>query len=193
MTLADDKKKIDRNEEEILEEETPETELETEEDLPEAEETEEKEPETAEEEKKDEPSPETELLKAQLLRLQADFENFRARTERQRAETVAFANEGLITKLLGVLDNLERAMASGSPEDPVIQGIKLVYDEFLRILEAEGLEEIPADGEFDPNLHHAVMMEESEDVPSDHITETLQKGYRLKDRVIRPAMVKVAK
>lgn len=192
MTLADDKKKIDRNEE-ILEEETPEIELETEEDLPEAEATEEKEPETAEEEKKDEPSPETELLRAQLLRLQADFENFRARTERQRAETVAFANEGLITKLLGVLDNLERAMASGSPEDPVIQGIKLVYDEFLRILEAEGLEEIPADGEFDPNLHHAVMMEESEDVPSDHITETLQKGYRLKDRVIRPAMVKVAK
>lgn len=192
MTLADDKKKIDRNEE-ILEEEMPETELETEEDLPEAEATEEKEPETAEEEKKDEPSPETELLKAQLLRLQADFENFRARTERQRAETVAFANEGLITKLLGVLDNLERAMASGSPEDPVIQGIRLVYDEFLRILEAEGLEEIPADGEFDPNLHHAVMMEESEDVPSDHITETLQKGYRLQDRVIRPAMVKVAK
>lgn len=192
MTLADDKKKIDRNEE-ILEEETPEIELETEEDLPEAEATEEKEPETALEEKKDEPSPETELLKAQLLRLQADFENFRARTERQRAETVAFANEGLITKLLGVLDNLERAMASGSPEDPVIQGIKLVYDEFLRILEAEGLEEIPADGEFDPSLHHAVMMEESEDVPSDHITETLQKGYRLKDRVIRPAMVKVAK
>lgn len=192
MTLADDKKKIDRNEE-ILEEETPETELETEEDLPEAEATEEKEPETTEEEKKDEPSPDTELLRAQLLRLQADFENFRARTERQRAETVAFANEGLITKLLGVLDNLERAMASGSPEDPVIQGIKLVYDEFLRILEAEGLEEIPADGEFDPNLHHAVMMEESEDVPSDHITETLQKGYRLKDRVIRPAMVKVAK
>lgn len=190
--MADDKKKIDRNEE-ILEEETPETELETEEDLPEAEATEEKEPETASEEKKDEPSPETELLKAQLLRLQADFENFRARTERQRTETVAFANEGLITKLLGVLDNLERAMASGSPEDPVIQGIKLVYDEFLRILEAEGLEEIPADGEFDPNLHHAVMMEESEDVPSDHITETLQKGYRLKDRVIRPAMVKVAK
>lgn len=192
MTLADDKKKIDRNEE-ILEEETPETELETEEDLPEAEATEEKEPETTEEEHKDEPSPETELLRAQLLRLQADFENFRARTERQRTETVAFANEGLITKLLGVLDNLERAMASGSPEDPVIQGIKLVYDEFLRILEAEGLEEIPADGEFDPNLHHAVMMEESEDVPSDHITETLQKGYRLKDRVIRPAMVKVAK
>lgn len=192
MTLADDKKKIDRNEE-ILEEETPETEIETEEDLPEAEATEEKEPETAEEEQKDEPSPETELLRAQLLRLQADFENFRARTERQRAETVAFANEGLITKLLGVLDNLERAMASGSPEDPVIQGIKLVYDEFLRILEAEGLEEIPADGEFDPNLHHAVMMEDSEDVPSDHITETLQKGYRLKDRVIRPAMVKVAK
>lgn len=192
MTLADDKKKIDRNEE-ILEEETPETELETEEDLPEAEATEEKEPETATEEQKDEPSPDTELLKAQLLRLQADFENFRARTERQRAETVAFANEGLITKLLGVLDNLERAMASGSPEDPVIQGIKLVYDEFLRILEAEGLEEIPADGEFDPNLHHAVMMEDSEDVPSDHITETLQKGYRLKDRVIRPAMVKVAK
>lgn len=192
MTLADDKKKIDRNEE-ILEEETPETELETEEDLPEAEATEEKEPETAEEEQKDEPSPETELLRAQLLRLQADFENFRARTERQRAETVAFANEGLITKLLGVLDNLERAMASGSPEDPVIQGIRLVYDEFLRILEAEGLEEIPADGEFDPNLHHAVMMEESEDVPSDHITETLQKGYRLQDRVIRPAMVKVAK
>ena len=192
MTLADDKKKTDRNEE-ILEEETPEIELETEEDLPEAEATEGKEPETATEEKKDEPSPETELLKAQLLRLQADFENFRARTERQRTETVAFANEGLITKLLGVLDNLERAMASGTPEDPVIQGIKLVYDEFLRILEAEGLEEIPADGEFDPNLHHAVMMEESEDVPSDHITETLQKGYRLKDRVIRPAMVKVAK
>ena len=191
--MADDKKKIDRNEEEILEEETPEIELETEEDLPEAEATEEKEPETAEEEQKDEPSPETELLRAQLLRLQADFENFRARTERQRAETVAFANEGLITKLLGVLDNLERAMASGSPEDPVIPGIKLVYDEFCRILEAEGLEEIPADGEFDPNLHHAVMMEESEDIPSDHITETLQKGYRLKDRVIRPAMVKVAK
>lgn len=188
MTLANHKKKK-QDEKEFLEEEdmTPETET----DLPEAEASEEDAPAT--EAEKSEASLETELLRAQLLRLQADFENFRARTERQRAETVAFANEGLITKLLGVLDNLERAMASGSPDDPVIQGIKLVYDEFHRILKAEGLEEIPEDGEFDPNLHHAVMMEEVEGVPSDHITETLQKGYRLKDRVIRPAMVKVAK
>ena len=185
------KKKKKENEKEVLDKEKQSPEME--ENLPEAESTEEKEAETATEEKQDKSSSETELLRAQLLRLQADFENFRARTERQRTETVTFANEGLITKLLGVLDNLERAMASGPPEDPVIQGIKLVYDEFHRILKAEGLEEIPEDGAFDPNLHHAVMMEESEDVPSDHITETLQKGYRLKDRVIRPAMVKVAK
>lgn len=145
------------------------------------------------EEEEEPTSSEVELLKAQLLRLQADFENYRARTERQRGEMVAFANEKLISKLLGVLDNLERAMASGSPDDPIIQGIRLVYDEFLRILMAEGLEEIPEDGEFDPNLHHAVMMEEVDGIEPDHITETLQKGYRLKDRVIRAAMVKVAK
>lgn len=189
--MADKKKKKERDGEEILthEEETPVTK----EDLPETEPNEEKEPETAEEDKKDESSSEIELLRAQLLRLQADFENFRARTERRRIETVQYANEALITKLLGVLDNLERAMASGSEDDPVIQGIKLVYDEFHRILEAEGLEEIPKDGEFDPNLHHALMMEEVDGIESDHITETLQKGYRLKDRVIRPAMVKVAK
>ncbi len=96
-----------------------------------------------------------------------------------------------------VVDNLERAISaaeSHKDEKTIKEGIEMVYTQFLGILEKEGLEEInPIGGKFDPELHEAVMQEESEDYSEDTIVEVLQKGYRLNDKVLRPAMVKVSK
>lgn len=135
-----------------------------------------------------------ERLKDSFQRLQADFTNYKRRQENEKQEIYKYASESLITKLLSVKDNFDRALEDVNEEDPFVEGVKLIRDEFNNILESEGLEEIESDNEkFDANLHHAVFMEENEDVDSEHIIETFQKGYKLKDKVIRPAMVKVSK
>ena len=124
----------------------------------------------------------------------ADFANYKQREEASKADFKKYACSNLVEKLLPVLDNFDRAIASASEDDPLIKGVVMTRDEMLKILENEGLEEIPSDGEvFDYNVHQAVLSEESDTVESDHIIETFQKGYKLNDRVIRPAMVKVAK
>lgn len=153
----------------------------------------EQEEEISEEIPEENPTDEKQILKDQLLRLQADFENFRNRKEKERLSTIKYANEGLIVKLLSVVDNLERALDKGNSEDAFCQGIKMIYDEMMKILTDAGLSEVEADGVFDPNLHHAVFAEEKEGVEPDRILEILQKGYCLHERVIRPAMVKVSK
>lgn len=133
-------------------------------------------------------------IQDQLLRLQADFQNFRKRSEREKEDIVRYANEGLIIKLLNVADNFERAIQSEKEHDAFFEGMELVYADFRKVLQSAGLEEIESDGAaFDPQLHHAVITEEHADFEAGKIIETFQKGYRLNGKVIRPAMVKVAK
>ena len=153
--------------------------------------------EEIEEEIKEEPKADSEneaSLKESLARLQADFINYKNRTEKEKSNIHKYANEGLILKLLSVVDNMDRALANADEEDSFVAGIVLIRDEFLQVLENEGLKEIESDGaKFDPNFHHAVFIEENDEVESKNVIETFQKGYMIDEKVIRPAMVKVAK
>ena len=143
-----------------------------------------------EEEKND---PEEEALNTKYLRLMADFQNFKRRTEKEKNDIYAFANEKIISELLNVIDNFERALDAGNAEDSFVKGMALILKQLLDVLEKAGTSEIVALGEdFDPNFHNAVMMEDSSEYESGKVTEVLQKGYILNNRVIRPSMVKVA-
>jgi len=135
-------------------------------------------------------------LRGTLQRVQADFENFRKRTMRDQADQAARAHEGLVGKLLPVLDSFELAVLNipsgdlGEAGDKLKKGVELVYAEFFSVLEREGLSRIDAVGKpFDPEEHEAVMRDEG---PGDPIvTEQMRAGYRLQGRVVRPAMVRV--
>lgn len=134
-------------------------------------------------------------LYGRLARLQADFENYRRRTRKEKEELWKYASEQIIVALLPVLDNFERALAAGD-NDParVIEGVGMIYRQLQEVLTREGLSPIPARGEiFDPACHEAMMQQESGEHPDNTVLEELQKGYYLKDKVIRPAMVKVAR
>lgn len=145
------------------------------------------------EEKPAETDPEEEALNTKYMRLMADFQNFRRRTEKEKSDIYAFANEKIISELLDVIDNFERALAAGNAEDSFYKGMEMILKQLLSVLEKAGASEIPALGEdFDPNFHNAVMMEDSTEYDSGKVTEVLQKGYILNSRVIRPSMVKVA-
>ena len=127
-------------------------------------------------------------------RLQADFDNYRKRNASLRLESLDEGARGIIKDILPVLDNFDRAMENTANVDPgYVEGIRLVHKQLLGILEKNGLEEIPADGMFDADLHNAVMQEEAEDKESGMITAVFQKGYKVKNRIIRHSMVKVAK
>lgn len=122
----------------------------------------------------------------QLQRLQAEFENFRKRTEKENSKFLKNANEDLIIKLLGILDNFELAM-----EHLDDKGINMIYSELYSILEDEGLKVIKAEGKFDPRIHEALIQEEGE--KDEMIIEEFQKGYTLNDKVIRASKVKITK
>lgn len=161
-----------------------------------AEKTEEKaegqEPEIGEAEKS-EKDPEEEALNTKYLRLMADFQNYKRRTEKEKSDIYAFANEKIVSELLNVIDNFERALDAGDEGDSFVEGMNLIFKQLQGVLEKAGVVEIEALGrEFDPNFHHAVMTEDSEEYESGKITAVLQKGYLLNDKVIRPSMVKVA-
>lgn len=130
-----------------------------------------------------------------LQRTAADFANYRRRTEEERSAMAQFANAVLIGKLLAVLDDFDRALAS-VPEDAHegwVDGIRLVERKFRTALESEGVTPIEAVGKpFDPNLHEAVVYEETTDYPDNQVIDEVQRGYRLHDRVLRPALVRVA-
>jgi len=130
-----------------------------------------------------------------LARLQADFENYRRRTAREREELVKFATEQLIVSLLPVVDNFERALASGRENpDKLLEGVEMIYRQLFDLLAAEGLAPVPAAGEkFDPARHEAVSQVESSEHVDNIILEEFRRGYYLKDKVIRPAMVRVAR
>lgn len=139
---------------------------------------------------------ENEKTYERMLRVQAEFENYKRRTQREKAAERKYRSQDLANELLPALDNFERALAIEASEETksIIDGITMVYEQIKDALKAEGIEEIEAVGqEFDPNVHHAVMQVEDEDEQSNIVVEEMQKGYILKDRVIRPAMVKVNK
>ncbi|WP_425446122.1 nucleotide exchange factor GrpE [Dethiothermospora halolimnae] len=137
---------------------------------------------------------ELEQLNNRFLRLQADFNNYKRRTEEQKEKIYAYANEELVIKQLEVLDNFERALsAEKESKEGLYQGVEMIYNQLINTLKSIGVEEIKALNEkFDPNLHHGVAREDSEDHEEDIVLEVFQKGYKLKDKVIRPSMVKVS-
>lgn len=131
----------------------------------------------------------------QLLRAQADLQNFRKRKERETEERVALANARLILELLPVLDDFERAFASIPTEESNntwVKGFELIWRKLQAVLEREGVTPIPATGPFDPTLHEAVSHEPDTNVPSGEIIAEVRRGYRLHDRVLRPSQVRVA-
>lgn len=130
-----------------------------------------------------------------LVRLQADFENFRRRTQKEKEDFYKYASEQLIVALLPVMDNFQRALEARD-DDPrkVIEGVEMIYRQIEDILNREGLEKVAAEGEeFDPTRHEAVMQEPAGEHSDNTVTQELRCGYCLKGKVIRPAMVKVAK
>ena len=129
-----------------------------------------------------------------ILRLQADFENFRRRTAKEKEDLAAVITQNLLTDLLPLLDNFERAMAVEQTDVEAFQkGVEMIFTQLHEVMEKHGLEPIDAEGQpFDPNVHQAVMRVENPDVEDGTITQVLQKGYQAKGRVIRPAMVQVA-
>jgi len=134
-----------------------------------------------------------------LLRQTADFENFKKRAARERQDAVKFANEGLIAKLLPVLDNFEMALAAAqtAPADGVKSlqaGVTMILQQMRQTLIEAGLEEIDALGKpFDPNFHEAVSQQEAADVPEGQVVQQLRRGYKLRERLLRPASVVVAR
>lgn len=129
-----------------------------------------------------------------LLRMQADFDNYRKRVRSEKGELMQSANFSLVEKLLPVIDNLERAcLASEKGSEGVIEGLKMIVRNFMDILEKEGLTPIDCVGKpFDPNCHEAVMREEGSDYPAGTVVEEIQKGYKMNEKVLRASMVKVA-
>jgi len=130
-----------------------------------------------------------------LARVQADYENYRRRTRQEKEEFFKYASEQLIVALLPVLDNFGRALAAeGQSIESYKAGVEMIYRQLQDVLQAEGLAAIPAVGEqFDPAKHEAVLQAESDEHPDNMVIEEFQRGYYLKEKVIRPAMVKVAK
>lgn len=134
-----------------------------------------------------------------LLRTTADFDNFKKRAARERMEAVQFANSELLQKLLPVMDSFDMAMvAAKTTKDEksasLQAGIVMVQSQLKSILAEAGLEEIDATGKpFDPAQHEAVSQQETSDVPEGHIVQQIRKGYKLRDRLVRPASVIVAK
>lgn len=131
-----------------------------------------------------------------LIRLQADFTNYKKRVEKEKSDIYLYANEKLAGDLLDIIDNLERALDSQTVDNEkngLYEGIELVLKQLKDILKKHGVEEIDAMNKpFDMNLHHAVMREEVDDAETNEIIEVFQKGYILNGRVLRPSMVKVA-
>jgi molecular chaperone GrpE len=127
-------------------------------------------------------------------RVQADFENYRKRALRDQERLVAHAHERLVHELLPILDDLERTLdaAERHEEAALVEGVRLVERSLRRLLEKEGLAEIATDGAFDPHVHEAVLVQAREGADSGTVVEVLQAGYRLGDRVVRPARVIVA-
>lgn len=133
-----------------------------------------------------------------LLRVSAEFDNYKKRTAREMKEVVKYANEKIAKELLTVVDNLERAIESATaqcpPDDPLVQGVELTLSDTLKLLERHQVFPIEALGQpFDPNFHQAMMQAASEEHPPNTVVQELQKGYMIHDRLLRPSLVAVSK
>jgi molecular chaperone GrpE len=132
-----------------------------------------------------------------LRRLQADFDNYRKRTLREQTARAASASQALVARLLPVLDNFELAVSSAERSrdfDRMLKGVEMVFGELREVLEAEGLVRIEAEGKpFDPERHEAVIAVEEQDTEPGMVVDIVRAGYELRGKVLRPAMVKVAK
>jgi len=134
-----------------------------------------------------------------LLRVTADFDNFRKRAAREKQESVRFANEALLERLIPVVDNFDMALAAaqntqGESSQSLQTGINMIYQQLKQLLIDSGLEEIEATNKpFDPNLHEAVSQRDVVDVPEGQVVQQLRKGYKLRERLIRPATVIIAR
>lgn len=139
---------------------------------------------------------ENEEIQQRLLRAQADFDNFRRRTVKEKEELGKYASAKLITELLPVIDNFERALnTTGDISDAAsyVKGVEMIFRQLEGVLKAEGLTPMEAEGQpFNPEFHQAIMQVESEEHEEGIVVEVVQKGYMLKDKVLRPAMVKVS-
>jgi molecular chaperone GrpE len=136
-------------------------------------------------------------LKDLALRARADLDNFRKRSLREKEDAIRYANNGLLEKLLPVIDNFELgldAARNATDAASVLQGMSMVHRQLQDFIRSQGLEEVPADGEaFDPNKHDAVSQEFSAEVPEGKVIRQVRKGYKLKDRLLRAASVIVSK
>ena len=201
-----EKDAAEKQAEEVSEAEETEAETETAESGEQAEETEESEAEDGQEapadekkgffkKKKDKKDEQIEELTDRLKRQMAEFDNFRKRTEKEKAAMFEVGAKSVIEKMLPVIDNFERgllAVAEEDKESPFVQGMELVYKQMLTAFDALGVKPIDAVGkEFDPNLHNAVMMVDDDALESGTVAEEMQKGYMYKDSVVRHSMVKV--
>lgn len=147
--------------------------------------------ESKEEQKKDEAAQESE----RYMRLMAEFQNYKRRAAKEKTDTLQYANEKIVADILPVLDNFERALTTETEDiEGYAKGMQLIFEQLYKALENAGLEEIKAlDEDFDPNVHNAVMTDNIEDKDDGKITKVLQKGYKLRDKVVRPSMVAVNK
>lgn len=147
-------------------------------------------------EKEDAAQAEIKSLNDRLLRLQADFLNYKARTEKEKISTYTGAVADIILELLPVLDNLERAISADNASDgnSFKEGVQMVYNQFMGILDKKGLKEVEAlHKPFDHNVHYGVAFEESDKFEDGTVIDVLQKGYTVNDKCIRPAMVRICK
>jgi len=128
------------------------------------------------------------------LRLMADFQNYKRRSEKEKSDIYAYANEKILAELLGVIDDFDRALShEADSSGGFFEGMQMIFKNFKGVLEKAGLEEIEALGEdFDPNFHNAVMTDANSKYESGKVCEVIQKGYKLGNRVVRPSMVKVS-
>jgi len=137
---------------------------------------------------------ERDALQDQLLRRRAEFENFKKRVERDRTQAGFEAATAIFRELVPTVDNLERALAAKADEDTLRQGVELTYRELLTFLEGQGVQvHDPVGRPFDPRVHQALMHEAVPGSPEGTVVEVFRKGYAYKDRLLRPALVKVAK
>ena len=188
MVLKENKKKADGKEEKTDSLNTPETDEQKNSDEG-----------STPEDQDDTPGVEDQLnaQKEKVLRLSAEFENFKKRKQREIDEFKKFANETIFRQLLSVVDNLERAIDSATDtveEVSLLEGVKLTHKEMLKLFESFNVTPVEAENQpFDPNFHQAVTHAQNNDVPDNTVTNVLQKGYMLHDRLLRPAMVVVSK
>lgn len=134
-------------------------------------------------------------LNERIVRLTADFDNFRKRAQRDKDEARQFANQSLLEKLLPVLDNFEMALTAVKDADPSVRdGVQMILDQLLSVLKESGVEPVDALRQpFDPNLHEALSQEETTEAEEGTVVQQVQCGYKLNDRLVRPARVVVAK